>query len=184
MNVVKTEIEGVIIVEPRVFGDRRGYFLETYNREKYAEIGIDCDFVQDNESFSTKGVVRGLHFQVPPHTQAKLVHVMQGTVIDVAVDIRLGSPTFGRHVAVELSGENKRQLLIPRGMAHGFAVISDTALFSYKCDNSYCVPSERCIRFDDPDIDIKWPVPVSEMTLSPKDLNGVFLKDAELFERY
>ena len=137
MKVTKTDIEGVLIIEPRLFNDARGYFFESYNRKNYEEAGITADFVQDNESCSTRGVMRGLHFQRPPYAQAKLVRCVKGKVLDVAVDIRKGSPTYGQHVAVELSEENHRQFFIPRGFAHGFAVLSDTAVFQYKCDNYY-----------------------------------------------
>lgn len=184
MKALDTAVAGVKIIEPKVFGDNRGYFFESYHREKFLEMGIDADFVQDNESFSTYGVLRGLHFQAPPYTQAKLVRVISGAVLDVAVDIRLGSPTFGKHVAVELSGENKRQLFVPRGMAHGFVVLSDTVTFVYKCDNVYMPSHERSIRFDDPALGIDWRVPAEKFILSPKDLNGVSLADAELFAEY
>ena len=143
MIIIKTEIDGVVILEPKVFGDARGYFFESWNKERYAADGIGCEFIQDNESKSRFGVLRGLHYQALPYTQAKLVRVISGSVLDVAVDIRKGSPTFGKHVAVELSGENKRQLFIPRGFAHGFAVLSDEAVFAYKCDNIYMPSHER-----------------------------------------
>src|SRR5574344_1733990 len=169
MNIIRTDLEGVLIVEPKVFGDARGYFFETWRQDAYAAAGIDCQFVQDNESKSSFGVLRGLHFQAAPHTQAKLVRVISGAVLDVAVDIRNGSPSLGKYVAVELSGENKRQLFIPRGFAHGFAVLSDEAVFAYKCDNAYCLASERGIRFDDPDLAIDWRVSPERWILSPKD---------------
>ena len=171
MNVISTEIEGVLILEPKVFGDSRGYFFESWKKDAYAAAGITCEFVQDNESMSSFGVLRGLHWQASPYTQAKLVRVIQGAVLDVAVDIRKGSPTYGRHVAVELSGENKRQLFIPRGFAHGFSVLSQQALFAYKCDNLYAPQAERGIRFDDPALKIDWCVKPSEWNLSPKDRN-------------
>ena len=157
------------ILEPQVFGDARGWFSETYNAARYRAAGITADFVQDNESFSSKGVVRGLHWQAAPHTQAKLVRVIRGAVWDVAVDIRKGSPTFGRHVSVVLTGENRRQLFIPRGFAHGFIVLEDDTLFSYKCDNLYCKASERGLRFDDPALGIQWPDVGMKLTLSGKD---------------
>ena len=179
MNVIKTDIEGVVIIEPKIFGDARGYFFESWNREKYLEAGIDCEFIQDNESKSRFGVLRGLHYQAAPYTQAKLVRVISGKVLDVAVDIRKGSPTFGKHVAVELSEENKRQLFIPRGFAHGFAVLSEEVLFAYKCDNTYMPPSERGIRFDDPALGIDWRVKPGQWILSPKDEKNPLFKDAK-----
>ena len=169
MKTVATEIEGVLIIEPDVFGDSRGWFVEQYNAERYKAAGIDADFVQDNESFSSKGVVRGLHWQAAPHTQAKLVRVIQGAVWDVAVDIRKGSPTFGRHVSVVLTGENKKQFFIPRGFAHGFIVLEDNTLFSYKCDNLYCPQSNRGLLFNDPALGIEWPEVDVEPKLSEKD---------------
>ena len=182
MNIIPTSIPEVLIIEPKVFGDARGYFYECYNRAKYVAAGIDCDFVQDNESFSRRGVLRGLHFQAAPYTQAKLVRVINGRVLDVAVDIRRHSPTFGKHVSVELSGENFRQLFIPRGFAHGFAVLSDEALFAYKCDNSYSPAHERGIAFDDPELGIDWMLDASEYLLSPKDKLNPRFADAELFD--
>jgi len=179
MKVIDTPIEGVKIIEPEVFGDARGYFFEAWNKAKFAEAGIDADFVQDNESFSTYGVLRGLHYQMPPYTQAKLVRVIAGSVLDVVVDIRKGSPTFGKSVAVELSGENKRQLFIPRGMAHGFAVLSAKATFTYKCDNLYAPSHERAIRFDDPVLAIDWQIPPENYLLSEKDRKGVPFEEAE-----
>lgn len=169
MNVIKTDIEGVVIIEPRVFGDSRGYFFESYNKSEFDEKVRPVDFVQDNQSFSSYGVVRGLHFQRGLHAQSKLVRVIEGTVLDVAVDIRRGSPTFGRHVAVELSAQNMRQLFIPRGFAHGFAVLSPTALFQYKCDNLYCPESEGAIAYDDPALGIDWRLPAEAILLSQKD---------------
>ena len=169
MKVVDTEIEGVKIIEPDVFRDARGYFCETYNSARYREAGITASFVQDNESFSSKGVVRGLHWQAAPHTQAKLVRVIRGAVWDVAVDIRKDSPTFGKHVSVALSGENMRQFFIPRGFAHGFIVLEDNTLFSYKCDNLYSPSADRGLRFDDPALHIEWPSLDIPLTLSEKD---------------
>ncbi len=169
MNVIETSIEGLKIVEPDVHGDARGWFAEQYNAERYAKFGITARFVQDNESFSSRGVVRGLHWQAGDHAQAKLVRVVSGAVLDVAVDIRQGSPTYGRHESVELSAANRRQLFIPRGFAHGFIVLEEGTLFSYKCDNLYCHESERGMRFDDPALGIKWPDLGMELTLSEKD---------------
>lgn len=180
MGVIKTEIEGVLIIEPKIFGDERGYFYESYNKERFAaETGLDIDFVQDNQSKSCYGVLRGLHFQKPPHAQSKLVRVVKGAVLDVAVDIRRGSPTFGKHVAVELTEENHRQFFIPRGFAHGFAVLSDEAIFQYKCDNLYAPDSEGSIIWNDPDLAIDWRVPADKIILSEKDKHHPRLKDAE-----
>lgn len=181
MNVIPTGIPEVRILEPKVFGDARGYFFESWNAEVYRKAGIDCVWVQDNESRSRKGVLRGLHYQMPPFTQAKLVRVICGTVLDVALDIRKGSPTFGKHVAVELSGENKRQLFVPRGFAHGFAVLSDEAVFAYKCDNSYAPSHERGIAFDDPALGIDWCMEPSAALLSDRDRRHPLLSMAEVF---
>ena len=167
--MIKTEIDGVLILEPRVFEDERGYFFESFNLREFREAVGDVDFVQDNESKSRRGVVRGLHFQKGPHAQAKLLRVVKGAVLDVAVDIRPGSPTFGKHVSVVLSGDNHRQFFIPRGMAHGFKVISDEAIFQYKCDNYYCREAEAGIAWDDPDLGIDWLEPDGEVILSEKD---------------
>lgn len=177
MNFIKTAIDGVVIVEPRVFTDARGYFFESYNEAEFHRAGITNKFVQDNQSKSSYGVVRGLHCQLGAHAQAKLVRVLQGRVLDVAVDIRAGSPTFGRHVAVELSDDNQRQLFIPRGFLHGFSVLSDTAIFAYKCDNLYHPESEFGIRFDDPEIGIDWQVPADKIITSEKDRIAKGLKD-------
>ena len=182
MNVVETEINGVKIIEPDVFGDSRGWFCETYNAERYRMVGIANVFVQDNESFSAKGVVRGLHWQAAPYTQAKLMSVVHGSVWDVAVDIRKGSPTFGKHVAVTLSAENRKQLYIPRGFAHGFIVLEDDTLFSYKCDNLYCPEADRGMRFDDPALGIKWPALGVRLTLSAKDQKHPMLADIKPWE--
>jgi len=168
MNIVKTAIEGVVIVEPRVFGDSRGYFFESYSQRDFDQVS-DVKFVQDNESKSCYGVVRGLHFQRPPFAQAKLVRVVSGKVLDVAVDIRRGSPTYGKHVSVELSGDNHRQLYLPHGMAHGFAVLSESAVFQYKCDTFYHPESEGAIAWDDPTLAIDWHLPSSAVILSEKD---------------
>ena len=182
MNVIKTEIEGVVIVEPDVHRDARGYFCETYNAGRYREAGIAATFVQDNESFSAKGVVRGLHWQAGEHAQAKLVRVIRGAVWDVAVDIRKGSPTYGKHVAATLSAENGRQFFIPRGFAHGFIVLEDETLFSYKCDNLYCKESERGMRFDDPALGIVWPELGQTLTLSEKDQRHPAFAEIEPWE--
>ena len=169
MHFIKTEIEGVYIVEPRVFEDARGYFFESYSKAKFEAAGLHYDFIQDNQSKSSYGTVRGLHFQKGEHAQAKLVRVLEGTVLDVAVDLRAGSPTYGKHVAVELSAENKRQLLIPRGFAHGFSVLSESAVFAYKCDNLYCMKAEGGIRYDDPQLAINWKIEKGKELLSEKD---------------
>lgn len=179
MNIIKTEIPEVVIVEPKVFGDRRGYFFESFSERDFAENVRNVKFVQDNESRSCHGVLRGLHFQKPPHAQSKLVRVVRGRVLDVAVDIRKGSPTFGRYVAVELSEENHRQLFIPRGFAHGFAVLSEDAVFQYKCDNYYAPQSEGAIAWDDPQIGIDWGLASDEVILSEKDMRHPLLKDAD-----
>ncbi len=177
MNFIKTELDGVVIVEPRVFEDARGYFFESYNEAEFIKNGIPNKFVQDNQSKSSYGVVRGLHCQLGEHAQAKLVRVLHGRVLDVAVDIRKNSPTFGKYVAVELSDENKRQLFIPRGFLHGFSVLSETAVFAYKCDNLYAPQSEFGIRFDDPDIGVDWGVPADKIITSDKDRIAKGLKD-------
>ncbi len=173
MKTQTTEIEGIVIIEPQVFGDSRGYFMETYQKEKYAAAGIDVTFVQDNESMSRYGVVRGLHYQAEPFAQAKLIRVVSGRVLDVAVDIRKDSPTFGKVFTLELSSENKLQLFLPHGIAHGFAVLSETAVFTYKCDNFYAPQYERTIRFDDPSLAIDWKIPVANRIISDKDKKGV-----------
>ena len=179
MKFIKTEISDVYIIEPSVFGDNRGYFLESFNQEKFEENVFSIKFVQDNESKSSKGVLRGLHFQKPPFNQAKLVRCIEGRVMDVAVDIRKGSPTYGQHVAVELTGENKRQLFVPRGFAHGFSVLSDTAVFAYKVDNIYAPESDSGIRHDDKDLNIDWGLNKERVQLSEKDKNLSFFKDLE-----
>lgn len=177
MKKILTEIEGVVILEPRVFGDSRGYFFESWTERDFAREVGNVRFIQDNESCSCRGVVRGLHFQKGEHAQAKLVRVARGSVLDVAVDIRPGSPTFGKYVAVELSDENHRQLFLPRGMAHGFAVLSDIAIFQYKCDNYYCPEAEGAIAWDDPDIAIPWPFAAEEIILSEKDKLNPHLRE-------
>lgn len=169
MNVIETAISGVYIIEPRIFKDERGYFFESFSQREFDGKIAKIRFVQDNESFSSYGVVRGLHFQKPPFAQSKLVRVIKGRVLDIAVDIRKGSPTFGKHVAVELTGENHRQIFIPQGFAHGFAVLSETALFQYKCDNFYAPQSEGAIAFDDPTLGIDWPIEHDKIILSEKD---------------
>lgn len=179
MNITSTLIAGVWIIEPCVFDDARGYFFESYNQKEFDEKIRPVRFVQDNESFSSYGVLRGLHFQKPPFAQSKLVRVISGNVIDVAVDIRAGSPTYGQHVAVELSGENHRQFFIPRGFAHGFVVLSETALFQYKCDNFYAPQSEGAIAWDDPALAIDWRIPADRILLSDKDRHHPLLKDME-----
>ena len=183
MNYIETEIPGVYILEPRVFEDARGYFMETWREEDFNRaMGREVHFVQDNQSMSSRGVLRGLHYQRGADSQAKLVRVLQGTVVDVAVDLRKDSPTFGRHVMVELSAENKRQLFIPRGFAHGFQVVSETAVFTYKVDNRYAPKSECSIRFDDPSIGIEWPIQGNDVVLSEKDLShAVSFEAAEKF---
>lgn len=184
LKVIRTEIPDVCLIEPKVFGDSRGYFLETFRQDVIEEHIGDLRFVQDNESFSQFGVLRGLHFQKPPFTQAKLVRVLEGEVLDVAVDIRMGSPTYGKHVAVRLSAENKRQLFVPRGFAHGFVVLSETALFSYKCDNYYAPDHDAGLLWNDPDIGIEWEVDPSEVSLSQKDALQPTLKDLESYNPF
>ena len=170
MTFTRTKIPDVVIIEPKVHGDNRGYFTETFRADKLEEfLGYKIDFCQDNESKSSKGVLRGLHYQLPPYAQTKLVRVIQGRVLDVAVDIRKASPTFGMHVAVELSGENKKQLLVPRGFAHGFVVLEDDTVFAYKVDNYYSPECDRGIAFDDKALDINWQIPHNKLNLSAKD---------------
>ena len=181
MEYIKTEIDGVWIIQPRVFNDARGYFFEAWKKEEFEEhIGKVC-FGQDNESKSSYGVLRGLHYQKGEFSQAKLVRVIKGCVLDVAVDIRKNSPTFGKHVMVELSDDNKRQFFIPRGFAHGFLVMSDEAIFTYKVDNAYAPQAEASIRFDDPDIAINWPIDSKDVLTSAKDMEAKLLKEADLF---
>lgn len=177
MNFIKTAIDGVVIVEPRIFKDDRGYFFESYNEQEFISNGITNRFVQDNQSKSSYGVVRGLHCQLGEHAQAKLVRVLAGKVLDVAVDFRKDSPTFLQYVAVELSAENNRQLFIPRGFLHGFSVLSENAVFAYKCDNLYCKESEFGIRFDDPTIGVDWQVPADKILVSDKDRMHKEVKD-------
>ncbi len=181
MKVIKTSIPDVLIFEPKVFGDARGYFLESFRQDVIDEHIGDVRFVQDNESYSQRGVLRGLHFQRPPYTQGKLVRVLQGEVLDVAVDLRLDSPTYGEHVNVILSAENKRQFWVPRGFAHGFVVLSETALFSYKCDNYYAPAYDGGIAWNDPAIAIDWLLPEKELLLSEKDMKHPGLASVKCF---
>lgn len=177
MNIVQTNIPDVVVIEPRVFGDSRGYFFESFSEREFKEKVADVDFVQDNESKSCYGVVRGLHFQAPPHAQAKLVRVVKGRALDVAVDLRKDSPTYGKHVSVELSEDNHRQVFIPRGFAHGFAVLSDEVIFQYKCDAYYAPESEGAIAWDDADLGIDWGLPLEDVILSQKDHDNPGLSD-------
>lgn len=177
MEVIKTELEGVVILEPRLFKDDRGYFFESFSQREFDEKVRPVKFVQDNESKSVYGVLRGLHFQKPPFAQSKLVRVIQGAVLDVAVDIRVGSPTYGKHVAVELTAENHRQLFIPRGFAHGFSVLTDEVVFQYKCDNFYAPQNEGAIAWNDPALGIDWRIPEASVILSEKDKHHPLLKD-------
>jgi len=179
MEVIKTDIEGVVIIEPRIFEDARGYFFESFSQREFQEKVRPINFVQDNESKSSYGVLRGLHFQKAPYAQSKLVRVIRGRVLDVAVDIRKGSPTFGKHVAVELTEENHRQFFIPRGFAHGFSVLSETAVFQYKCDNFYHPEAEGAIAWNDPALDIDWRIPNDKVVLSAKDANHPLLANSE-----
>lgn len=179
MEVIKTDIDGVVIIEPRIFRDERGYFFESFSQRDFQEKVCRTVFVQDNESKSSYGVLRGLHFQKPPYAQSKLVRVIKGAVLDVAVDIRKGSPTFGQHVAVELTEDNHRQFFIPRGFAHGFSVLTDEVIFQYKCDNFYAPQSEGALAWDDPDLGIDWRIPTDKVLLSEKDCHHSRLRDAE-----
>lgn len=182
MEYKKTTIEGMYVIEPKVFNDARGYFFEAWKKEEFEQHIGKVEFVQDNESKSSYGVLRGLHYQKGDCSQAKLVRVIKGKVLDVAVDIRKSSPTFGKYVMVELSDENKRQFFIPRGFAHGFLVLSDEAIFTYKVDNAYAPQADAGIRWNDPDINIQWPIDPAQVQTSEKDLKQPFLKDAEVFE--
>lgn len=182
MTFIRTAIPDVIIIDPKVHGDERGYFVETFRADKLSEfLGFNIPFCQDNESKSSYGVLRGLHYQLPPHAQTKLVRVIEGEVLDVAVDIREGSPTFGQHVAVRLSGENKRQLLIPRGFAHAFVVLSETCTFAYKVDNYYSPECDRGIAFNDSALNIDWTIPSEKLQLSAKDTKQPLFADADHF---
>lgn len=177
MEVIKTDIEGVVIIEPRVFTDARGYFFESYSKREFDEKVRPVNFVQDNESCSSRGVMRGLHFQLPPFTQSKLVRCVRGAVLDVAVDIRRGSPTYGQHVAVELTEDNHRQFFVPRGFAHGFAVLSDVAVFQYKCDNYYAPQADGGISILDSSLGIDWRIDAADAILSEKDTKHALLRD-------
>jgi dTDP-4-dehydrorhamnose 3,5-epimerase len=180
MNVIQTEIPGLLLIEPRVFEDSRGYFFESFHKERYNESGINNNFIQDNESKSGYGVVRGLHYQLEPFSQTKLVRVINGKVYDVVVDLRKGSPTFGKWLGFELSGENKKQLLVPKGFAHGFSVLSEMVILSYKCDSFYSRETERGIRYNDPFLNIDWKIPESAMIISEKDKLSPGFKEAEM----
>lgn len=184
MEIIKTNIDGVVIIEPRIFRDDRGYFFESFSLRDFQDKVCNTIFVQDNESKSSYGVLRGLHFQKPPYTQSKLVRVIKGSVLDVAVDIRKYSPTFGQHVAVELTEDNHRQLFIPRGFAHGFSVLTDEVIFQYKCDNFYAPQSEGALAWDDPDLGINWRIPADKVLLSAKDRHHCRLRDAEWLFNY
>ena len=184
MNIIKTAIDGIVIIEPRIFNDSRGYFFESYSQRDFDKLVRPVNFVQDNESMSSFGVMRGLHYQRMPYTQSKLIRCVRGKVLDVAVDIRHGSPTFGQHVAVELSEENHRQLFIPRGFAHGFAVLSETAVFQYKCDNFYHPEADAGISILDPTLGIDWNIPADKAILSEKDLRHANLKDSPVDFRF
>ena len=182
MTIKETILVGCVIIEPRVFEDKRGYFFESFNQKRFTSaVGKSVNFVQDNESFSTKGVLRGLHFQKGEYAQAKLVRVIKGKVLDVAVDLRKDSKTFGKHISVELTEENKKQLFVPRGFAHGFVVLSDTAIFSYKCDNFYNKESEDGILYNDTDLNIDWKLPEEELIISEKDAVLPSFKNIELW---
>lgn len=181
MKVIKTQIPEVLIFEPKVFGDDRGYFFESFRQDVFKEAVGKIQFVQDNQSKSSYGVLRGLHFQRPPYTQSKLVRCIEGKVLDVAVDIRIGSPTYGKYVAVELSAENNRQLWVPQGFAHGFVVLSETAVFAYKCDNYYAPEYDGGMAWNDADINIDWQIPINDIKLSEKDNNQPSLKEVEVF---
>ena len=180
MNVIHTALEGVVIIEPRIFKDARGYFFESFSQKEFDEKVMPIRFVQDNESMSSYGVMRGLHYQKMPYTQSKLVRCVKGAVLDVAVDIRHGSPTFGQHVAVELTEDNHRQFFIPRGFAHGFAVLTETAVMTYKCDNFYAPQADAGIQLRDESLGIDWRIPVMKAILSEKDLKQPFLQDAPI----
>jgi dTDP-4-dehydrorhamnose 3,5-epimerase len=184
MNVIKTDIEGVVIIEPRIFADERGYFYESFSQREFEEKVCKTTFVQDNQSKSSYGVLRGLHFQKPPYCQSKLVRCIKGKVLDVAVDIRKGSPTFGKYVAVELSEENHRQFFVPRGFAHGFAVLSDEAVFQYKCDNFYNKESEGSVAWNDESLGIDWKIDIDKVLLSEKDKQSKPVAEADFLFDY
>lgn len=179
MPFITTDIPGLLVFEPKIFEDSRGYFFESYNEKTFQQQGVNIDFIQDNQSSSSYGVIRGLHYQLNPHAQSKLIRVLQGRILDVAVDIRKGSPTYGKHFDIELSAENKKQLLIPKGFAHGFSVLSEKAEVLYKCDAFYHKESEGGIRFDDPILNINWRVPADKAIVSEKDLVLPFLADSQ-----
>lgn len=179
MNIIETDIEGVVIIEPKIFTDERGYFFESYSQKEFEKKVCNTTFVQDNESKSTYGVLRGLHFQKMPYAQSKLVRVIKGSVLDIVVDIRKDSPTFGKHVATELSEKNKLQFYVPRGFAHGFVVLSDEAVLQYKCDNYYAPQFEGGILWSDPALNIDWQIPMEEIILSDKDKINPLLSDAD-----
>ena len=180
MEIIKTDIEGVVVIEPRIFEDARGYFFESFSEREFAEKVCDCHFVQDNEVKSSYGVVRGLHFQQPPHAQSKLVRVAKGKILDVAVDIRKSSPTFGKHVMLELSSDNHRQVFIPQGFAHGYAVLSEEAVVEYKCDNYYAPESEGAIAWNDSELAIDWQIPAERVILSEKDKHHPSLAECNI----
>lgn len=184
MEIIKTSIDGVVIIQPRIFEDERGYFFESFSQKEFEEKVYKTTFVQDNESKSSYGVLRGLHFQKPPFAQSKLVRVIKGAVLDVAVDIRKDSPTFGWHVSVELTGENHRQLFIPRGFAHGFSVLTEEVIFQYKCDNFYAPQHEGALAWNDPELAIDWKIPVDKIIISEKDKCHSKLKDSEWLFNY
>ena len=184
MEVIKTDIEGVVIIEPRIFKDERGYFYESFSQREFEEKVCKTVFVQDNQSKSSYGVLRGLHFQKPPYCQSKLVRCIKGAVLDVAVDIRKGSPTFGKYVSVELTEDNHRQFFVPRGFAHGFAVLSEEAVFQYKCDNFYCKESEGAIAWNAPELAIDWRIPAEKVILSAKDSCNKGISDAPFLFDY
>ena len=177
MNIIRTFIDGIMLIEPQIHSDSRGYFFESFNQKEFEEKVCKTTFVQDNESKSSFGVLRGLHFQKPPFAQSKLVRVVKGAVLDVAVDIRTGSPTFGQHVSIELTEDNYRQFFIPRGFAHGFSVLSEEVIFQYKCDNFYALQCEGAIAWNDPDLGIDWRIPADKIVLSEKDKQHSGLKD-------
>lgn len=179
MPFITTDIPGLLVFEPKIFEDSRGYFFESYNEKTFQQQGVNIQFIQDNQSSSSYGVIRGLHYQLNPHAQAKLIRVLQGSILDVAVDIRKGSPTYGKHFDIELSAENKKQLLIPRGFAHGFSVLSEMAEVLYKCDEFYHKESEGGIRFDDPALNINWQIPADKAIVSDKDLVLPFLAESQ-----
>ena len=179
MPFITTDIPGLLVFEPKIFEDSRGYFFESYNEKTFQQQGVNIDFIQDNQSSSSYGVIRGLHYQLNPHAQSKLIRVLQGRILDVAVDIRKGSPTYGKHFDIELSAENKKQLLIPQGFAHGFSVLSEKAEVLYKCDAFYHKESEGGIRFDDPALNINWQIPADKAIVSDKDLVLPFLAESQ-----